>query len=43
MKSVSWQTLTTVLHDIDLGALASDIEVMKLKPTMSTIAIYYEF
>ena len=31
-KPVSWQTLTQVLHDIELGVLASEIEVIKLKP-----------
>ena len=36
-KPVSWETLTTVLRDIELGILASEIEVMKLKPTTSTI------
>ena len=36
-KPVSWETLTTVLRDIELGALASEIEVIKLKQTMSTI------
>ena len=36
-KPVTWQTLTEVLRDIGLGALASEIEVIKLKPTMSTI------
>ena len=37
MKPVSWKTLTTVLHNIELGTLASEIEVIKVKPTMSTI------
>ena len=32
-KPVSWKTLTEVLRNIGLGALASEIEVMKLKPT----------
>ena len=36
-KPVTWKTLTTVLRDIELGALASEIEVIKVKPTMSTI------
>ena len=36
-KPVSWETLTTVLRNIELGILASEIEVMKLKPTTSTI------
>ena len=36
MKPVTWETLTEVLHNIELSALASDIEVMKLKPPMST-------
>ena len=36
-KPVTWETLTTVLCDIELGALASEIEVIKVKPTMSTI------
>ena len=35
-KPVSWKTLTEVLHDIELGALASEIEEVKLKPTLST-------
>ena len=35
-KPVSWGTLTEVLHDIQLGALASKIEEVKLKPTLST-------
>ena len=29
-KPVSWQTLTQVLHDIELGGLAREIEVIKL-------------
>ena len=29
-KPVSWVTLTQVLHDIELGGLASEIEVIKL-------------
>ena len=29
-KPVSWKTLTEVLHDIELGALASEIEAVKL-------------
>ena len=29
-KPVSWETLTEVLHDIELGALASEIEAVKL-------------
>ena len=36
-KPVNWKTLTTVLRAIELGALASEIEVIKVKPTMSTI------
>ena len=36
-KPVSWETLTTVLRDIELDALASEIEEVKLKQTMSTI------
>ena len=36
-QPVSWETLTEVLCNIGLGALASEIEVMKLKQTMSTI------
>ena len=35
-KPVTWETLTEVLHDIELGALASEIEEVKLKPTLST-------
>ena len=30
-KPVSWETLTEVLRDIELGALASEIEAVKLK------------
>ena len=33
---VSWQTLTEVLRHIELCALASEIEEVKLKPTFST-------
>ena len=36
-KPVSWETLTEVLRDIELGALASEIEVVKLKLKMSTL------
>ena len=36
-KPVNWKTLITVLRNIELGSLASEIEVMKLKPTTSTI------
>ena len=36
-KPVTWKTLIIVLRDIELSALASEIEVVKLKPTMSTI------
>ena len=36
-QPVSWETLTEVLRNIGLGALASEIEAMKLKQTMSTI------
>ena len=36
-KPVSWETLIEVLRDIELGALASEIEIIKLKQTMSTI------
>ena len=36
-KPVSWETLIEVLCDIGLGALASEIEVVKLKLKMSTI------
>ena len=35
-KPVTWETLTEVLRDIELGALASKIEDVKLKPTLST-------
>ena len=35
-KPVSWETLTEVLRDIELGTLASEIEEVKLKPTLST-------
>ena len=35
-KPVTWETLTEVLRDIELGALASKIEEVKLKPTLST-------
>ena len=35
-KPVTWKTLTTVLRAIELGALASEIEVIKVKPTMLT-------
>ena len=35
-KPVAWETLIEVLHDIELGALASEIEEVKLKPTLST-------
>ena len=34
---VTWETMTKVLHDIELNVLASEIEVIKLKPTISTI------
>ena len=33
-KPVNWETLTTVLRDTELGALASEIEIIKVKPTM---------
>ena len=33
---VTWETMTRVLHDIELSVLASEIEVIKLKPTIST-------
>ena len=33
---VTWETMTKVLHDIELSVLASEIEVIKLKPTIST-------
>ena len=36
-KPVTWKTLIIVLRDIELSALASEIEVVKLKSTMSTI------
>ena len=36
-KPVTWKTLIIVLRDIELGALASEIEVIKLKQTISTI------
>ena len=36
-KPVNWETLTTVLRDIEFGALASEIEEVKSKRTMSTI------
>ena len=35
-KPVSWGTLTDVLCDIELCALANEIEEVKLKPTLST-------
>ena len=35
-KPVTWQTLIGVLRDIELGALASEIEAVKLKSTTST-------
>ena len=35
-KPVTWETLATVLCDIELSALASEIEEVKLKPTLST-------
>ena len=35
-KPVTWETLTEVLHDIELCALASEIEEVTLKPTLST-------
>ena len=31
---VTWETLTEVLHNIGLGTLASEIEVVKLKSTI---------
>ena len=34
---VNWKTLTIVLRDIELGGLASEIEIIKSKLTMSTI------
>ena len=36
-KPVTWETLTEVLHDIELGELASEIEAVKLNLKMSTI------
>ena len=33
---VTWETMTKVLHDIELSVLASEIEVIKLKSTIST-------
>ena len=36
-KPVTWKALTTVLRAIELGALASEIEVITVKPTMSTV------
>ena len=36
-KPVTWKTLIIVLRDIELSTLASEIEVVKLKQTMSTI------
>ena len=35
-KPVTWKTLIEALHDIELGALASEIEAIKLKSTPST-------
>ena len=35
-KPVTWETLTEVLRDIELGALANEIEVMKLTVISST-------
>ena len=35
-KPVSWETLTEVLRDIEFSALASEIEAVKLKSTLST-------
>ena len=35
-KPVTWKTLTEVLRDIELCALASEIEEVKLNPTLST-------
>ena len=35
-KPVTWETLTEVLRDIELGTLASEIEDIKLKSTTST-------
>ena len=36
-KPVTWETLTEVLRDIELGALASEIEAVKLELKMSII------
>ena len=36
---VSWETLTKVLRDIELSTLASEIEVIKLKQTMTLSSI----
>ena len=36
-QPVTWETLIEVLRNIGFGTLASEIEVIKLKPTMSTI------
>ena len=36
---VTWERLAEVLRDIKLGALANEIEVVKLKPAMSTTGI----
>ena len=36
-KPVTWETLTEVLRDIELGALASEIEEVKSRLTTSTI------
>ena len=33
-QPVSWETLTEVLHNIGLGSLASEIEVMKSTSTI---------
>ena len=35
-KPVTWETLMEVLRDIELGALANEIEVMKLTVISST-------
>ena len=35
-KPVTWETLTEVLRDIELCALGSEIEEVKLNPTLST-------
>ena len=35
-KPVTWETLTEVLRDIELGALANEIEIMKLTVISST-------